>query len=53
MFVANIHTFSLQIDMKLLSDLSRIDRFDASWSAIEKKKVRYSNNLKQLRLFAV
>lgn len=49
MFVAKIHTFSLQIDMKLLSDLSKIDRFDASWSAIEKKEGAV---LKQLKTIA-
>lgn len=49
MFIAKIHTFSLQIDMKLLSDLSRIDRFDASWSAIEKKEGAV---LKQLKTIA-
>ncbi len=44
-----IYTFSLDLDMKMMADLSKIDRFDASWSAIEK---RQGANLKQLKSIA-
>lgn len=45
----NIHSLKLDISMKLLSELSKIDRFDASWSAIEKRE---SSSLKQLKSIA-
>ncbi len=44
----NIHTFRLDINMKLLSELSKIDRFDASWSAIEKREGTSLNQLKSI-----
>ena len=42
----NIHTFSLDLDMKLMTELSKIDRFDASWATIEKRE---GHSLKQLK----
>ena len=33
-----VHTFKIDIDWKLIQLISQIDRFDASWSAIEKKE---------------
>jgi Fic family protein len=44
-----IHSFKLDLDMKLMSELSKIDRFDASWSMIEKRE---GNSLKQLKSIA-
>ncbi|MEA3479145.1 MAG: Fic family protein [Bacteroidota bacterium] len=44
-----VHTFDIEIDWKLISKISIIDRFDASWSSIEKKE---GQSLKQLKLIA-
>jgi hypothetical protein len=33
-----IYNFNLELDWKLLNILSQLDRFDAYWSSIEKKK---------------
>lgn len=43
------HTFKISIDWKLIKIISQIDRFDATWSSIEKKE---SQILKQLKLIA-
>jgi Fic family protein len=45
----NIHTFSLELTMKLMSEISKVDRFDASWTQIEKRE---GQTLKQLRAIA-
>jgi Fic family protein len=45
----NIYTFSLDLTMKLMSEISRVDRFDASWSQIEKRE---GQTLKQLKAIA-
>ena len=45
----NIYTFSLDLTMKLMSAISRVDRFDASWSQIEKRE---GQTLKQLKAIA-
>jgi len=44
-----VHTFSLDIDWKLIRLVSQIDRFDASWTSIEKKE---GQSLKQLKSIA-
>ena len=44
-----IHSFSLNIDWELIRLISQIDRFDASWTAIEKKE---GQSLKQLKMIA-
>ncbi len=44
-----VHTLQLNIDWKLISVLSKIDRFDAEWTTIEKKEGR---SLKQLKSIA-
>ena len=44
-----VFTFKLNLDWELIETISRIDRFDASWSAIEKKE---GNSLKQLKTVA-
>jgi Fic family protein len=44
-----IHTLVLDLDMKILTELSKIDRFDASWATIEKRK---GASLKQLKSIA-
>lgn len=44
-----IHTFRLELSMKLLAELSKLDRFDASWAAIEKRE---GATLKQLKSIA-
>ncbi len=44
-----VHTFKIDIDWKLIQLISQIDRFDASWSAIEKKE---GQSLKQLKSIA-
>ena len=43
-----IHTFCLDLDMKLLAELSRIDRFDAGWAAIEKREAISLMNLRSI-----
>lgn len=45
----NIHTLKLDLRMKLLTELSKIDRFDASWATIEKRE---GATLKQLKSIA-
>lgn len=45
----NIHTFSMELTMKLMSEISKVDRFDASWSQIEKRE---GLTLKQLKAIA-
>lgn len=44
-----IHTLKLDLGMKLMTELSKIDRFDASWAAIEKRE---GASLKQLKSIA-
>jgi Fic family protein len=44
-----VHTFRLNIDWELIRLISQIDRFDASWSTIEKKE---GQSLKQLKSIA-
>ena len=47
--MATVHTFSIDIGWDLLAALSTLDRFDAEWTAIEKREGR---SLKQLRSVA-
>jgi Fic family protein len=44
-----VHTFKLNLNWKLISLISQIDRFDASWSSVEKRE---GQSLKQLKAFA-
>lgn len=44
-----IHTFFLELTMKLITEISKVDRFDASWSLIEKRE---GQTLKQLKMIA-
>jgi Fic family protein len=44
-----IYNFSLELTMALLNDISKIDRFDATWHAIEKRE---GISLKQLKKMA-
>lgn len=44
-----INNLQLDLDMKIMSELSKIDRFDASWSIIEKRE---GATLKQLKNIA-
>jgi len=44
-----VHSFQLKLNWKLLSLISNIDRFDATWSTIEKKE---GQTLKQLKSIA-
>lgn len=46
---AKVYNFSLKLSWKILSVISRIDRFDASWTSIERLE---SDNLRQLRHIA-
>ena len=43
-----VHTFGIAIDWKLIADISSIDRFDASWSSIEKKEGQSLTQLKSI-----
>jgi len=45
----NVYSFKFDIDWKLINRLSQIDRFDASWTSIEKKE---GLSLKQLKSIA-
>jgi Fic family protein len=44
-----VHTFTINLDWELLALVSNIDRFDASWTSIEKKE---GQSLKQLKAIA-
>lgn len=44
-----VHTLKIEIDWKLISIISKIDRFDAQWASIEKKD---GQSLKQLKAIA-
>ena len=44
-----IHTLKLDLGMKLMTELSKIDRFDATWASIEKRE---GASLKQLKSIA-
>jgi len=44
-----VHTFKLAPDWPLIQTISKLDRFDASWAAIEKRE---RNSLKQLKSIA-
>ena len=44
-----VYNFDLDINWKLIKSLSQIDRFDASWSSIEKRE---GQSLKQLKSIA-
>lgn len=44
-----VHTFKLKIDWRLIRLISQIDRFDASWTSIEKRE---GQSLKQLKSIA-
>jgi len=43
-----IHTFKLDLGMKLMTDLSKIDRFDATWASIEKREGASLQQLKSI-----
>ena len=50
LFMENrVYIFGLKIDWNLIRMISQIDRFDASWSSIEKKE---GSSLKQLKTIA-
>lgn len=44
-----VYTFKLNLDWELVNAISEIDRFDASWSTIERQE---GQSLKQLKSFA-
>ena len=44
-----VHTFKLNIDWELIRLISQVDRFDASWTSIEKRE---GQSLKQLKSIA-
>ena len=44
-----INNLQIDLDMKIMSELSKIDRFDATWSSIEKRE---GATLKQLKNIA-
>lgn len=46
---AKVYEFNLQLSWKILSRISQIDRFDASWSSMERLE---GGNLRQLRHIA-
>lgn len=43
-----IHTFKLDLGMKLMTELSKIDRFDATWASIEKREGASLQQLKSI-----
>ncbi len=45
----NVYNFKLNIDWKLINLISEIDRFDANWTAIERKE---GQSLKELKTIA-
>ncbi len=44
-----VYTFSINLDWRLVSVISQIDRFDASWTSIERREMQ---NLKELKSIA-
>lgn len=44
----SVHTFRINIDWKLINLISQIDRFDASWTTIEKKEGQCLKQLKSI-----
>ena len=44
-----VYTFRINLDWQLISTISQIDKFDASWTSIERKE---KQNLKQLKSIA-
>ncbi|MFT7451370.1 MAG: hypothetical protein ACI9VN_002094, partial [Patescibacteria group bacterium] len=44
-----VYNFDLKLDWQMLGIMSQIDRFDASWSLIEKRE---GQSLKQLKSIA-
>lgn len=46
---AKVYDFNLRLSWKVLSVISRIDRFDASWTSIERLE---GSNFRQLRHIA-
>ena len=36
--IKSVHNFNVDIDWDLISTISQLDRFDASWSTIEKRE---------------
>jgi Fic family protein len=44
-----VHTLNINIDWKLIYEISKVDRFDASWTSIEKRE---GQSLKQLKSIA-
>ncbi|HHH52720.1 MAG TPA: Fic family protein, partial [Bacteroidetes bacterium] len=47
--IDKVYTFKLNLDWNLLRIISKIDRFDAYWSSIEKRE---GQSLKQLKNIA-
>ncbi len=47
--IDNVYIFKIKLDWNLLHTVSKIDRFDASWSSIEKRE---KQSLKQLKNIA-
>ena len=46
--IQKIHTFSLGLNMRLMSEISKVDRFDASWAFIEKREGQTLKHLKEI-----
>lgn len=44
----SIYTFSLELTMKLITEISKVDRFDASWQQIEKREGQTLKHLKAI-----
>lgn len=49
MMEENLYNFKIDLNWKLLNQLSQIDRFDASWTALEKRE---KQSLRHLKSFA-
>ena len=47
--MTKVYTYNIELNWKLISEINIIDRFDASWSSIEKKE---GQSLKQLKSMA-
>ncbi len=43
-----VHTFSIDLTMALVKDISKVDRFDAAWSTIEKREGQSLKHLKAI-----
>ncbi len=48
-----VYDFSLNIDWKLIGLISEIDRFDANWTAVERREEQSLKELKSITIVRI